>query len=146
MGKYDGVELILDKLCSGFLFNQDSLTYLSSLGIDINLYKKQVTPTSTIDAINFIYKGVSVGEIVFLEDVLTAKDWESISHKHSKESAFRLHFTDDENTDMRIYKIRRDILKVIERYHRGCYLRLYPKRYCRLVPIEYAFKLYPHWK
>lgn len=139
--KNEITKLILKKLSSAMLVNEDSIKYLGHLNLNVLMVKKAMG-VGLKDVIIFIYEGVIVSEAMILDDLLTGKDTERINHKHSRVNIFKEHFKED----IDIFTVHVDIIKAIERYSRYYYHRKYTRRYVELVPIEYAYKLYPHWK
>lgn len=139
--KNEMTKLILEKLTSLMLVNEDSIKYLGHLNLNVLMVKKFIG-TSLKDVIIFIYEGVIVSEVMILDDLLTRRDVERINHKHSRVTVFKEHFKDD----IDIFTVHVDIIKTIERYSRYYYHRKYTRKHVELVPIEYAYELYSHWK
>lgn len=135
----EGVKVICDKFKQCFLFSEDSLMYLGTLGINVIMTKRTEECRRGIDVLVFMYEGTVIGEYVFINDVLTASDCDKVSHKHSMLSLFEEYFKGEE---LDYIKIHKDVLKVIERHSRYYYHRKYKRRYETLVALEYYNRLY----
>lgn len=143
MTNFEVMDIIVKKLeeTTRMFGNNNALKELGNMDISLVLTRKRLGVLLG-DVIIVMYEGVIIGELMFLEDVITAGDMTTINHKHSMISVFKEHF--DERVD--IIKANKNAIKAIEKHSRGCYSRKFNKKIVELVPIEYAYKLYPHWK
>lgn len=133
------VRIICNKFNQSFLFNQNSLMYLGTLGINIIMTTKVEDGRRDLDVLIFMYRGYIIGEYVFLDDSLTASDREKTSHKYSRLSLFEKYF---KNEEIDYIKIPTDVLKTIERHSRYYYHRKYKRKIETLVALDYYNRLY----